>query len=209
MRDATTGVGLVGILITGNADGVRKSRKSVCHRGMLSRPHGNFLVKFGASLDDRSLEIGASHKNDHSFQKETWQFELQSPVTSSFRLEFFSTVRNHYYTLGLIFWHISGLLLSNFFAFTGHLVHINQIPTTTACGDERDEDCRSICVHPMVQTYDPWGLGSGQSEHTTHITRSRSHRPRFGRHTAFVNEPCAICKPDCICSVHTYWSDIN
>jgi hypothetical protein len=72
MRDAATGVGLVGILITGNADGVQKSRKLACHHGVLSRTHGKFLVKFGTSLDDRSLETGASHKKDHSFQKETW-----------------------------------------------------------------------------------------------------------------------------------------
>ena len=72
MQDAATGVGLVGILITGNADAIRKSRKSVCHHGVLSRPSGKFVVKFGTSLDDRSLETGASHKKDHSFQKETW-----------------------------------------------------------------------------------------------------------------------------------------
>jgi hypothetical protein len=89
LRDVATGVGLVGILITGNADGVRKSRKLVCHHGMLSRPRGKILVKFGTSLDDRSLETRASHKKDHSFQKETWQFELQLLATSSFRLEFF------------------------------------------------------------------------------------------------------------------------
>ena len=89
MRDAAIDVGLVGILITGNADGVQKSRKSVCHHGILSRPLGIFLVKFGTSLDDRSLETRASHKKDHSFQKETWQFELQLQATSLFCLKFF------------------------------------------------------------------------------------------------------------------------
>ena len=52
-----------------------------------------------------------------------------------------------------------------------HFVHINRITTTTACAVERDEDCRSIWEHPTVQTYDPWGLGSGQSERTTQIAR--------------------------------------
>ena len=73
-------------------------------------------------------------------------------------------------------------------------MHINQIPTATACGDERDEDRRSIWLHLTVQTYDPWGLGSGQSECTTHIVRNRGHRPWFDRHMAFVIELCAIGK---------------
>ena len=45
------------------------------------------------------------------------------------------------------------------------------IPSRTAFPVERDEDCRSIWEHPAVQTYDPWGLGSGQSERTTQIAR--------------------------------------
>ena len=102
-RGAATGVGLVGIWITGNSDGVRTSSKLVCVRGMLSRPHGIFLLKFGTSFDDRSMETGASHKKDHGFQKETCQFKLQWPVTSSFGLIKISTARNHHYTTGLIF----------------------------------------------------------------------------------------------------------
>ena len=75
------------------------------------------------------------------------------------------------------------------------LTHINKITTGTACAVERDEDCRSIWGHPTVQTYDPWGLGSRQSECTTQIARAAGgHRPRFGRHTAFVSESCAIWK---------------
>ena len=50
-----------------------------------------------------------------------------------------------------------------------HFVHKNKITTGTACDVERDEDRRSIWEHPMVQTYDPWGLDSGQLESTTHI----------------------------------------
>ena len=76
-----------------------------------------------------------------------------------------------------------------------HFVHKNKITTGTACAVERDEDRRLIWEHPMVQTYDPWGLGSGQSERTTQITRAAGgggHRPRFGGHMAFVSEPCAI-----------------
>ena len=45
------------------------------------------------------------------------------------------------------------------------------IPSRTAFPVERDEDCRSIWEHPTVQTYDPWGLGSGQSERRTQIVR--------------------------------------
>ena len=50
-----------------------------------------------------------------------------------------------------------------------HFVHKNKITTGTACVVERDEDRRSIWEHPTVQTYDQWGLGSGQSESTTQI----------------------------------------
>ena len=53
-----------------------------------------------------------------------------------------------------------------------HFVHKNKITTVTACAVERDEDRRSIWEHPTVQTYDPWGLGSGQSERTTQIARA-------------------------------------
>ena len=47
----------------------------------------------------------------------------------------------------------------------------------------------------MVQMYDLWGLGAGQSESTTQIVGGVAG---FGRHTAFINELCAIRKPDCI-----------
>ena len=85
-RGAATGVGLVGILITGNSDGVRTSSKSMCARGVLSRPRGKKLVKFGTSFDDCSFQIEASHVKYHGFQKETCQFKLLWPVTSSFGL---------------------------------------------------------------------------------------------------------------------------
>ena len=42
---------------------------------------------------------------------------------------------------------------------------------TFTCVVERDEDCRLIKENPTVETYDPWGLGSGQSECTTQIAR--------------------------------------
>ena len=74
-----------------------------------------------------------------------------------------------------------------------HFVHKNKITTGTACAVERDEDRRSIKENPTVQTYDPWGLGSGQSERTTHIAcLAGGHRPRFSGHTALVSELCAI-----------------
>ena len=109
-RGAATGVGLVGILITENSDGVHTSSKSMCACGVLSRPRGKKLVKFGTSFDDRSSQTGASHMKDHGFQKETCQFKLLWPVTSSFGLIKISTVRNHHYTTGLIFWRISGIV---------------------------------------------------------------------------------------------------
>ena len=52
-----------------------------------------------------------------------------------------------------------------------HFVHRNKITTGAAFAVDRDEDCRLIWEHLMVQTYDPWGLGSGQSKRTTQITR--------------------------------------
>ena len=39
-RGAATGVGLVGILITENSDGVQTSSKLMCACGVLSRPRG-------------------------------------------------------------------------------------------------------------------------------------------------------------------------
>ena len=67
---------------------------------------------------------------------------------------------------------------------------------TCTCVVERDEDRRSVKENPTVQTYDPWGLGSGQSESTTQIMGGVV--TGFGRHMAFINEPCAIRKLDCI-----------
>ena len=80
-----------------------------------------------------------------------------------------------------------------------HFVHKNKITTGTACAVERDEDRRSIWEHPTVQAYNPWGLGSGQSESTTHIM---GRVTGFSRHMSFINETCAICKPDCIYFSH-------
>ena len=88
-----------------------------------------------------------------------------------------------------------------------HFVHKYKITMGTACAVKRDEDRRSIWEHPTVQTYDPWGLGSGQLESTTQIMGGVV--AGFGRHTAFMNEPCAIRKPDCISFVHTYRSEVN
>ena len=59
-RGAATGVGLVGILITGNSDGVRTSSKSMCACGVLSQPRGKKLVKFDTSFDESSFQTGAS-----------------------------------------------------------------------------------------------------------------------------------------------------
>ena len=81
-RGAATGVGLVGILITGNSDGVRTSSKSMCACGVLSRPRGKKLVKFGTSFDDRSFQTGASHMKDHGFPK--GDVSIQTPVAGDF-----------------------------------------------------------------------------------------------------------------------------
>ena len=74
-------------------------------------------------------------------------------------------------------------------------MHVHSAYPCTACAVKRAEGFRSIWEHPTVQTYDPWGLGSGQSESTTQIVGGVAG---FGRHTAFINEPYAIRKPDCI-----------
>ena len=42
---------------------------------------------------------------------------------------------------------------------------------TCTCVVKRDEDRRLIKENPTVQTYDPWGLGSGQLERMTQIAR--------------------------------------
>ena len=78
-RGAATGVVLVGILITGNSDGVRTSSKSMC---VLSRPRGKKLVKFGTSFDDRSFQTGASHMKDHGFPK--GDVSIQTPMACDF-----------------------------------------------------------------------------------------------------------------------------
>ena len=49
------------------------------------------------------------------------------------------------------------------------MTHAHSASPCTACAVERAEDSRSIWEHPTVQTYDPWGLGSGQLERTTQI----------------------------------------
>ena len=81
-RGAATGVGLVVILVTENSDGVRTSSKSMCACGVLSRPRGKKLVKFGTSFDDRSFQTGASHMKDHGFPK--GDVSIQTPVAGDF-----------------------------------------------------------------------------------------------------------------------------
>ena len=100
------------------------------------------------------------------FQKGTCQFKLLWPVTSSFGLIKISTVRNHHYTTDFIFMHKMHVNLKKCLKY--------KIATRTACAVERGENRRSIWEHPTVQMYDPWGLGSGQSEHTAQIERQSS-----------------------------------
>ena len=110
LRGAATGVGLVRILITENSDGVQASSKSMCACGVLSRPRGKKMVKFCTSFDDRSFHTGASHMKDHGFPK--GDVSIQTPVVGDIILwpQKISTVRNHQYTTGLIFWRISGIV---------------------------------------------------------------------------------------------------
>ena len=48
-----------------------------------------------------------------------------------------------------------------------YTTHAHSAYPCTACAIEMAQGCRSIWEHPTVHTYDPWGLGSGQSERTT------------------------------------------
>ena len=82
----------------------------MCAYGVLSRPRGKKLVKFGTSFDDRSFQTGASHMKDHGFPK--GDVLIQTPVAGDFIvcLIKISTVRNHHYTTGLIFWRITGIV---------------------------------------------------------------------------------------------------
>ena len=54
----------------------------MCARGVLSRPCGKILVKFGTSFDDRSFQTGASHMKDHGFPK--GDMSIQTPVVGDF-----------------------------------------------------------------------------------------------------------------------------
>ena len=108
---ASTSVGLVGILIIGNSDGVRTSSKSMCACGVLSRPRGKNLVKFGTSFYDCSFQTGASHMKDHGFPK--GDVSIQTPMAGDFIVwphKNFPMIRNHQYTTCLIFWHIWGII---------------------------------------------------------------------------------------------------
>ena len=53
-----------------------------------------------------------------------------------------------------------------------YTTHAHSAYPCTACVVERAQGCRSIWEHPTVHTYDPWGLGSGQSERRTQIARA-------------------------------------
>ena len=53
-----------------------------------------------------------------------------------------------------------------------YTTHAHSAYPCTACAVERAQGCRSIWEHPTMHTYDPWGLGSGQSECMTQIARA-------------------------------------
>ena len=69
-----------------------------------------------------------------------------------------------------------------------HFVHKNKITTETACAVERDEDRRSIWEHPMVHTYNPWGLGSGHSERRIQIARAAGGISYGNQHSVETGE---------------------
>ena len=81
-QGAATGVGLVGILIIENSDGVRTSSKLMYACGVLSRPRGKNLVKFGTSFDDHSFQTEAYHMKDRGFPK--GDVSIQTPVAGDF-----------------------------------------------------------------------------------------------------------------------------
>ena len=126
------------------------------------------------------------------FQKETCQFKLLWPVTSSFGLIKISTVRNHHYTTGLIFWRILGIVLRHLLSLTCILcIKIKLQPELHLLSKGMRIAVRSGSIQRCRRTIrGVWVLANQKA-------RLRS-RAGFGRHTAFINEPCAIRKPDCI-----------
>ena len=64
-----------------------------------------------------------------------------------------------------------------------YTTHAHSAYPCTSCAVERAQGCRSIWEHPTMHTYDPWGLGSGQSERTNQIARAGGdiiRKPTFG-----------------------------
>ena len=97
---------------------------------MLSGSHGIFLVKMA-----RVLMLTPS-KSEHLARRiivSKGDAALRSPIVSDYIVpaRIFFTVNYHVYTLGLIFWPISGLvaIFKSPFALTLHLVHIIKFKT--------------------------------------------------------------------------------
>lgn len=67
-----------------------------------------------------------------------------------------------------------------------YTTHAHSAYPCIACVLESAQGCRLIWEHPTVHTYDPWGLGSGQSECTSQIARATGggeniiRKPTFG-----------------------------
>ena len=53
-----------------------------------------------------------------------------------------------------------------------YMTHAHSAYPCTACAVKTAQGCCSIWEHLMVHTYDPWGLGSGQSERRTQIAHA-------------------------------------
>ena len=61
-----------------------------------------------------------------------------------------------------------------------YTTHAHSAYPCTACAVERAQGCRSILEQPTMHTYDPWGLGSGQSERMTQIARAAGGGISYG-----------------------------
>ena len=117
----------------------------MCHHGVLLGSHGKNLVKFGTSFDAHTFQIGASHKKDHSFQKEMRHFGLQSSVTRSFHLDFFHGKQSRIYPRFDFLAHFRSCIL--YLSHFSHLMHIkSKLYYNYICVLVSKEGVQVICV---------------------------------------------------------------